>query len=139
MRSSRPAEGAAGFTLLEVLVAFAIAAVLLVPLVRIFSGGLTSLGRSDRAERAVLWAESVLAARDGEAPPALGVESGELPGGYRWQRSVAFYSGALPAGQIAPLVPYDVTMTVSWQERGRPRSITLETLMLAPPLQYQVR
>jgi general secretion pathway protein I len=133
------AERAAGFTLLEVLVAFAIAGVALVPLLRIFSGGLISLGRTERTERATLWAESVLGARDGEAPPAIGVETGDLPDGYRWRRTVTFYGGILPAGQVAPLVPYDVTMTVSWQERGRTRAVTLETLMLGPPIQYQVR
>ena len=139
MRSLKRAERAAGFTLIEVLIAFAIAAVLLVPLLRIFSGGLGGLARSERAERATLWAQSVLAARDGETPLTLGTESGDLPDGYRWQRTVAFYSEAGITAQAAPLLPYDVTMTVSWLERDQQRSVTLETLMLAPPMQYRVQ
>jgi general secretion pathway protein I len=127
-----------GFTLIEVLVAFAIAAVLLVPLLRIFSGGLNGLARSDRAATAALWAETVLASRDGETPLAEGVEGGDLPGGYHWERRVSFYGEAATPNQIAPLVPYDVTMTVSWLERGRPRTVTLETLLLALPPQYRV-
>ena len=139
MRSPRAPRRAAGFTLIEVLVAFAIAAIMLVPLLRIFSGGIGGLARSERAERAALWAETVLAARDRETPLAEGVESGDLPDGYRWRRTVTFYRAAATPSQVEPLVPYDVTVTVSWQERGRTRAVTLETLMLAAPPQFQVQ
>ncbi len=133
-RSARRAE-AAGFTLIEVLVAFAIAALLLVPLLRLFSGGTTALTRSERAATAALWAETVLDARTGETPLAPGSEEGELPGGYHWRRTVALYSDAAmsPPQPAAPLVAYDVTLSVSWRERGQTRAVTLETLKLAPP------
>jgi general secretion pathway protein I len=129
----RGAEPARGFTLIEVLVAFAVAALLLVPLLRIFSGGIGGLRRADRAAGAALWAESVLEARDGEAPLAPGAEDGDLPDGYHWHRTVARYADAALPSQQTALVPYDVTLTVSWQERGRTREVTLETLRLAPP------
>jgi general secretion pathway protein I len=138
MRLLQRAESQQGFTLIEVLVAFAIAAALLVPLLRIFSGGMGGLARSERASRALLWAESVLAARDGETPLSEGVESGDLADGYHWQRTVTFYREAATPSQIVPLVPYDVRMTVSWRERGQARAVTLETLMLAPPPQHEV-
>src|SRR6185312_10323650 len=138
MRARRPfmrrAERQRGFTLIEVLVAFALAALLLVPLLRIFSGGVGALSRSERAGEAALWAQSVLEARNGDAPLAAGTEEGDLPGGYHWQRTVSLYSDATTSPQIgAPLVPYDVTLAVSWNERGRARAVTLETLKLAPP------
>jgi len=135
MRSRRRAERAAGFTLIEVLVAFAIAAVLLVPLIRIFSGGIGGLARSERAATASIWAETVLAARDGETPLSEGVEGGDLPGGYRWQRTVALYREGGFAQEGRPLVPYEVTVTLSWREGVRVRSVTLETLRLARPPQ----
>jgi len=133
----RGAEPARGFTLIEVLVAFAVAALLLVPLLRIFSGGIGGLMRADRAATAALWAESVLEARDGELPLEEGVEDGDLPGGYHWRRTVALYADATLPPQLGPLMPYAVTLTVSWPERGRMRDVTLATLRLAPPPQRQ--
>ena len=132
--SSRRAEPA-GFTLIEVLVAFAIAAVLLVPLLRLFSGGTTALTRSERAATAALWAETLLDARTGETLLAAGADEGDLPGGYHWRRTVAPYLDAAlsPLQPGAVLVPYDVTLSVSWSERGQTRAVTLETLKLAPP------
>jgi prepilin-type N-terminal cleavage/methylation domain-containing protein len=133
-QSARRAE-APGFTLIEVLVAFAIAALLLVPLMRLFSSGTGALTRSERAATAALWAQTVLDARTGEAPLAAGTEDGELPGGYHWRRTVALYIDATlsPPQMAAPLVAYDVTLSVSWSERGQTRAVTLETLKLAPP------
>jgi general secretion pathway protein I len=128
-----------GFTLIEVLVAFAVAAIVLVPLLRIFTSGLGALGSSERAATAALWAQSMIEARDGETPLGDGTEGGDLPGGYRWQRTVTDYSDTDMTRQIAALVPYRVTMTVSWQERGRDRAVTLETLRLAPPPQRQAQ
>jgi general secretion pathway protein I len=132
--SARRAD-AAGFTLVEVLVAFAVAALVLVPLLRIFSGGMVGLTRSQRAAEAAQWAQTVLDARSGETLLAIGTEDGDLAGGYRWRRTVRPYSDAamsLPSPG-APLIPYDVTLTVSWSERGQTRAVTLETLQLAPP------
>jgi general secretion pathway protein I len=131
---ARRADAERGFTLIEVLVAFAIAALLLVPLLRIFSGGIGGLTRADRAATAALWAQTVLDARNGEAPVAAGAEEGDLPGGYHWQRTVTVYGEAAMSLQPrAPLVPYAVTLTVTWSERGRTRTVTLDTLELAPP------
>ena len=112
------------FTLVEVLVAFAVAALLLVPLLRLFSGGIGGLGRADRAATAALWAETVLEARDGETPLQAGEEEGDLPDGYHWRRAVARYADAALPAQNGPLVPYAVTLTVSWQERGATRGVS---------------
>jgi general secretion pathway protein I len=133
----RSAEAPRGFTLIEVLVAFAVAALLLVPLLRIFSGGIGGLRRADRAATAALWAESVLEARDGEVALAEGAEDGDLAGGYHWHRTVSLYADPSLPPQQATLVPYALTLTVSWQERGRDRAVTLQTLRLAPPPRQQ--
>jgi general secretion pathway protein I len=135
---ARP-DHARGFTLVEVLVAFAVAAIVLVPLLRIFTTGLGALGTSERADVAALWAQSLLDARSGEAPLDVGTEGGDLAGGYRWQRTVTDYADAQMTAQLAPLVPYAVTMTVAWIERGRERAVTLQTLQLAPPRQIQAQ
>lgn len=132
---SRCADRERGFTLVEVLVGFAIAAVLMVPLLRIFSGGTTMLARSSRAAEAAIWAETLLDARTGEVMLAPGTEDGVLPGGYSWRRTASLYqdAGMSPTPLGTPLVPYDVTVSISWSERGRSRAVTLETLALAPP------
>jgi general secretion pathway protein I len=128
------AEREGGFTLIEVLVAFALAALLLVPLLRIFTGGIGALTRSERAAEAALWAQTLLDARGGESPLAAGAEEGDLPGGYHWQRTVSVYSEAtMSLPPRATLIPYAVTLTVTWSERGRTRAVTLDTLELAPP------
>lgn len=130
----RDASRERGFTLIEVLVAFAIAAVVLVPLLRIFSGGMGALARAERAATAALWAQSVLAARDVEAPLAEGVEDGDLPGGFHWRRVVQRYSDAAMTQQAdAGLIAYAVTLTVAWPERGGMRDFTVQTLQLARP------
>ena len=132
--SASRAEPGSGFTLIEVLIAFAIAALVLVPLLRIFSSGGGALARADRAAAAALWAQSVLEARNGETPMAEGVEDGDLPGGYHWQRTVTVYSEAAMSLQpLSPLIPYAVRLTITWSDRGRSRAVTLDTLELAPP------
>jgi len=127
------AERERGFTLVEVLVAFAVAAVLLVPLLRVFSSGLGGVGRADRAATAALWAQSLIAERDGEQVVAAGTEGGTLPGGYSWQRTVQRYQEpGMTLPQPSGLVPYDVTLSVTWTEAGHARAVSIETLVLGP-------
>lgn len=121
-----------GFTLIEVLVAFAIAALLLVPLLRIFSGGMAELGRGERDTTATLWARTELDSAAGDAL-VVGRTSGTLPGGYSWQRAVALYSDAQMSQAARPFVPYNVSITVLWREGNRDRSLRLDTLRLGPP------
>lgn len=128
------AERERGFTLIEVLVAFAIAALLLVPLLRLFSGGMSALGRGERSATATLWAETMLASSAGDALAA-GTTGGTLPGGYRWRRSIALYGDDQITPTVSPLVPYNVIVTVTWRDGTRDRSLSLETLRLAPPPQ----
>lgn len=126
------AERQGGFTLVEVLVAFAVAAVLLVPLLRLFSGGINELTRGEGTETAALWARTLLDSADGGRLSA-GSASGVLPGGYRWERDAALYTDPAITETARPLVPYAVTVTITWRERNRDRSFSLETLRLAPP------
>lgn len=79
-----------GFTLLEVLIAFAVLAVMLVPILQVFSGG---LGMTQTARG---YAEGVLLARSklAELSVAQDLREGESAGefderGYRWRASVS--------------------------------------------------
>lgn len=134
MRAPHP-ERAAGFTLIEVLVAFAIAAIILVPLLRLFSLGLGTLNTSQAHASAALWAESTLDRYGAEDPIVPGVQSGDLPGRIHWERRTELYrdNGMSDMQGSIGVVPYAVTLTLSWSERLTQRSLTFHALRLAPP------
>src|SRR5258706_757783 len=73
-----------GFTLLEVVVALAIAGLALVGLFRAGSGGLFAVDTAARAEEAVQRAQSHLAAVGRDAALVGGEFTGDDGGGYRW-------------------------------------------------------
>jgi type II secretion system protein I len=85
-------NGAGGFTLLEVLIAFAILAVLLVPILKVFGDGLGSTETARTYATAALLARSKLAALGIDEPLKEGETSGtfEAQGqqGYRWRLAI---------------------------------------------------
>src|SRR5436305_8251596 len=73
-----------GFTLLEVVVALAIAGLALVGMFRAGSGGLFAVDTAARAEEAVQRAQSHLAAVGHDAALVEGEFTGDDGGGFRW-------------------------------------------------------
>ncbi len=123
-----------GFTLIEVLVAFAVLAMLLGAIYQTFSSGLNASARAERRAVAALHAQSVLAALGSGEPISQGEATGELDGGYRWQTSVRLLesAGQESASKTARLDAFEVTVTVSWEAPlGRQGSVSLNTLRLA--------
>ena len=117
-----------GFTLIEVLVAFAIAALSLATLMRIFGTGLESARISEAQSRATMVAESRLAAIGVERLLVAGESAGETEDGYRW-RVVA---SPLADDAAGPVIRYEVTVVVAWGPEGeRERDVALRTLRLA--------
>ncbi len=118
-----------GFTLIEVLVAFAIAALGLAALMQIFGTGLQSARISEGYARATMLAESRLASVGVEEPLVAGESSGDFGDGFRWRLIVS------PLGDDetnAVVVPFRVRVTVSWgAEDKTPRRVTLDSLRLA--------
>ena len=119
-----------GFTLIEVLVAFAILALTFTALVRIFGSGLTAADWVARERTAILLAQSRLAAVGIETPLTLGESSGESADGYRWR--VAVEPDTTATAQPLLLLLRRVKVVVSWAEGGSDRSVSLATLRLAP-------
>lgn len=90
--SLRPNSGprrAAGFTLLEVLIAFAVLAVMLIPILQVFGGGLGLTQTARGYAEGTLLARSKLAEVSGAKDLAEGETSGEFEErGFHWQASV---------------------------------------------------
>lgn len=121
----------AGFTLLEVLVAFVILAVALGVVLDLFS---SSLDRGKTAEdhvMASLLAQSKLAALGVEAPFRLGESEGRFDEKYAWRSSVRLFEEEIAAEIPETLVAYHVTVTVYWRARDAVRQISLASLRVA--------
>jgi len=131
-RRSRRAE-TEGFTLVEILVAFAIAGVLMTLLLRVLSGGLDSTGQSSAEVSAVLAAQSALDELGRSIPLRDGQEQSSDRDRFHVSTSVHRYSEGITADTSTLYsVPYEVAVTVSWREGRRDRSISLRSLRLGP-------
>lgn len=117
-----------GLALLEVLVAFIIAAIALGVL---FSGaldGLRGAGAAARTEEALSHARSHLAALGHGQDIVAGETTGDDGGGFQYRLRV------VPAGSTAPAgdaTLFAVRITMSWTEDGRTRTLSLESQRLA--------
>ena len=121
----------AGFSLLEVVVAFVILALTLGTLYQIFSLAAQRAVLVQEYSHAVLLADAKLT----EAVDVSGAasEAGELDEKYRWERRIEPF--ALQEGsreQPSLLVPYRVTVEVRWGQSQGQRSIALTTVRLGP-------
>ena len=123
-----------GFTLLEVVVALAIAAMALVGLFQAGSGGMFAVDTAARAQEAVQRAQSHLAAVGRDAALVQGDFTDDDGGGYRWHlqvRPVATHQALALGGNAAvPATLYDVEVAISWPGRSGDRSVVLKTLRL---------
>lgn len=120
-----------GFTLIEVVVAFAILALALGVFLRVFSGGLGNARISEDYTMATLLAQSKLAAVGIEEPLTEGEAEGRIDGRFRWRIVVRPWAEDPPAEE-APLRAYDVAVAVFWGKADEERSVSLSTLRLAP-------
>lgn len=125
---------ARGFTLIEVLIAFTIAVLLLLPLLRSFSSGIASTTRTDGFTEATLIAESTLESIGPATPLVDGASTEQEQGGYQISTAVHRYHGdSAPEQELLIAMPYEVVVTVRWPEAARMRSIALRTVRLGPP------
>jgi general secretion pathway protein I len=124
----------AGFSLLEILVAFALLSLSLGVLLRIFGGAGHIAGTADEYSRAIVVAESLLASAGIEIPLQPGETGGEIDKRYRWTLRVTPYSvdESQTGTQQLGFKPYWVELSVEWGEEDDPRAFDLATLRLLP-------
>ncbi len=121
-----------GFSLLEVLVAFTILAMLLGALFQVFSAGLYAARTGERYTRATVIAQSRLAALGVEQPLREGVFSGTTGDDYGWRVTVSPYTDEQLPETDGALLPLTVKVDVFWEDSGNARSISLTSMLLAP-------
>ncbi len=123
-----------GFTLLEVVVALAIAGLALVGMFQAGSTGLVAADTAARAEEAVERAQSHLAAVGRNATLTAGQFTDDDGGGYRWRLSVqpvaSRQTAAPDGGSTTNTTLYAVEVEISWRGAGHRRSVVLKTLRL---------
>lgn len=119
-----------GFTLIEVLVAFAIAAVMLGALYDVFSVSVGSENAADRYRNAVLLAQSALDALS--TVPISPGHSVDRIGIYERTTEIIPRPDLVPKGMLYRALPYEVEVRVSWRDGIRQRSVQLDTLRLVP-------
>lgn len=127
-----------GYSLIEVIVAFALLALALTLLLGTLSGAARQVRWSSDAGRAALHAQSLLDQVGVGEPLAPGQRDGEFDEGrYRWTLSTARWTDpALPPDRaVDPAAPelFELQLTVQWGD-GRPgERLQLRTLRLAAP------
>jgi general secretion pathway protein I len=135
IRTSR----SAGFSLLEVLVAFVILALVGTMLYRLFGASLNNAGLADEYSRAAVYAESRLATAAADLPLRETSDQGTSDDGvYAWSSKVETY---VPPGttadqdrlaQLLPMRLWRLSVTVTWPGApGSQRSVAVSTVRLA--------
>ncbi len=143
--ASPPARAMRGYTLIEVIVAFAVLGLALMLLLGILSNGTRQVRWSADSGRAALHAQSLLDELGIEVPLEAGRQDGSFEDGrYRWTLDIAPYVDApmdadpLAGSAFAPLQPVDpfapqlldVALAIEWGEGGPRERLQLQTLRL---------
>jgi general secretion pathway protein I len=118
-----------GFTLVELLVALTLFAVVGGTLLQLFHEGLRTARLAAAHTHAVFLARSKLTELQAYSHLQPGTLSGAFADGYQWQAVLSTDENTAVAarGRVQPL---ELRLTVSWGESGEQRSFSLHSLLL---------
>lgn len=130
--AGRPSgDPSSGFTLVEILVAFAVASLLLGGVYQVLSTGLRSASVAGEYSTALMLAESAIEEIGISEPIVIGDTLNRIQGSYERRLRVRPRPDLLPVGAGHPtMAPYEIQVTVSWGPRRRPRSVAISTVRL---------
>jgi len=117
-----------GFTLIEVLVAFAVTALVLGAAMQAFAGGLTRDALLGEYREALSLAESELEKVGRDSPLTTGVVERSEDNGFHLRREVRPYAGMAQVSGVTQ--PYEVSVSVSWPGPEQPHRIQLVSVRL---------
>ncbi|WP_305806204.1 prepilin-type N-terminal cleavage/methylation domain-containing protein [Stenotrophomonas sp. YIM B06876] len=121
-----------GFSLIEVIVAFALLAVALTLLLGSLSGAARQVRQADDYSRAALHAQSLLAQVGVDQPLQAGQHEGQWEQGrYRWRLELAPFSEPR-APTTAPPALMHLTLQVRWGDKATPQ-LQWRSLRRLPP------
>jgi general secretion pathway protein I len=138
-RSAGRAGRAAGFTLIEVVAAFAILALGLALTMQIATGGMRQARQAADYTEAALLAQSLLDTTGVGERLALGETDGEWEGGFRWTLTVTPYESeeAEASAGVDPLTSpvelLELDLLVSWERGGQTRETRFRSLRAMLP------
>ncbi|HEX9461091.1 MAG TPA: prepilin-type N-terminal cleavage/methylation domain-containing protein [Alphaproteobacteria bacterium] len=136
MPSAAPDNADRGFTLIEVLVALAIAALGLIAIFEGASAGMRSVDLAQRYVAATRFAQAHLAEVGAAIPLVDGDIGGADAGGYRWRVRIKPARARAAAGDASRgpvLYAVESVVSFSWGTTGAPRSVRLQSLRLSGP------
>jgi general secretion pathway protein I len=128
------ARKSAGFTLLEVLLAFVVFALSFATVLEILAASMRSTTRAQTYSEAALLAQSLIDIVGIDIPLVESAVSGEAPGGYNWELIISTYEPMYEEDRILELAEsagtnlYWVDLELSWGEDARPRSAHFSTV-----------
>jgi general secretion pathway protein I len=124
-----------GFSLLETVIALAIASMALVALFQAGSTGLFAVDTASRADEALERAKSHLAALGAGVTLTPGDSEGDDSAGYRWHLHVrpiaSRASSANEPGPASIVTLFDVEVSITWPGRHHQREVVLKSQRLA--------
>lgn len=125
---------AEGFTLIEAVVALAIAALGLAMLMAASSTGLNNAGIADQYIEATRRAQSHLALVGTALPLLPSDQSGDDGGGFSWRVRISppVVHDAPPPGTLPGPASYTVDVVISWLNGSKTKSVTLQSQRLGP-------
>jgi general secretion pathway protein I len=123
----RTARRSRGFTLVEVVVAFAVLAITFSALYEVLGSSLNRASEVERYERAVMSAQSLLAESSALAILQESAVSGKTLDGMPWERQIEPYDVGRPLQ--SELKPFLVTVVVHWGPRES-EALRLQTILL---------